>query len=206
MRNAILLPLLLVLTASAQNAMMGVGVGLEKTIVQVSGGGSAMDMSSVDILPVDFTTFSIPVLISGHASVEPEFGFVRSSTSHENSIGESESSFSILQLGLGMSGVKKVENLLYTFGIKAGISRVSSYSKSSGSEYKMRQLNFHFGPVLGVEYFFVPKLSMGAQVGVSYIKIGDREIDYDDIINEEDESSDQFMIGNNGRISLRWYY
>jgi hypothetical protein len=209
MRNAVLLPILLVFTASAQDAMFGFGVGLEKTIIQVRGGDNTTGMTSVDVLPVDFTTFSIPVLIrGGQARVEPEIGFVRSASSIESSTSTSdfESSYSVLQLGLGLSGGKRVENLLYTFGIKAGMVRLASYSKSTATKYERSQTNFHFGPVFGVEYFLVPKLSIGAQIGVSYINIGDMVVKEDDPLAVDDDSVDQYLIGNSGKIDLRWYY
>lgn len=91
-------------------------------------------------------------------------------------------------------------------GLEPGIIRQAADSKSSGEKAESDQTDFHIGPVIGAEYFFIPKMSLGAQVGFSYIVIGDRNVASDTDPNIGDPDTDQSMLANNGKITLRWYY
>jgi hypothetical protein len=91
-------------------------------------------------------------------------------------------------------------------GIRTGLVRQASTSKSSGQKTETDQTNYHIGPVIGAEYFFIPKMSLGAQVGISYIHIGDRNVDSDSQVGADSADTDQSMLANNGKITLRWYY
>lgn len=212
MRKRISMLLLAASAASAQNAaQIGLGVGLEKTLLQFSSASTAEFATSVGILPVSFTTFSMPILINGKVEFEPEFGYAGFSTSVNESGSSIESSTSILQLGLALSGGKRMENLLYQFGMKAGMARQStSYETSSpGSttrKREMSQTNFAIGPIIGVEYFFVPKLSLGARIGINYIFVGEPDESDSSDPGTSGEDIDRSIIGNDGRIDLRWYY
>ncbi len=119
-----------------------------------------------------------------------------------------ENSNSILQLSVGMSGRKRMDNLAYTFGFKAGIIRNASSRKSGNQSEDISQMDFHLGPILGAEYFFIPKLSLGAQIGFSYIIIGDENVETSPSTPPASSGSsvDRSILGNNAKIVLRWYY
>jgi hypothetical protein len=193
----------------AQDTRIGFGVSLEKTLIELYPQSNTGSAQLFDILPVGFTTFSIPILIGGKTRIEPEIGYVRFGSSAEGQGLDYENSSTMLQLALGISGGKRVDNLLYSFGVKAGIVRQSSTSKyedlGQATESETSQLNFHIGPILGAEYFFISGLSLGAQVGFSYVHVGELDVESDDLPEEEPEIS-RHIIGNNAKITLRWYY
>ncbi len=207
MRIGFLALLVAVGSVFSQETHVGFGVGLEKNLIQVSGSGDIEEMASIDVLPVSFTTFSVPILIQGAVKVEPEIGYVRFGASVEDELsGDYESSASIWQLAVGISGGKRVDNLLYQFGVRVGMIRQSSSTEQDSDEYTSSQMSFHVGPILGAEYFFHSRMSVGAQVGFSYIHIGQPNVEFNGDSADDDEDISQSMFGNNGKISLRWYY
>jgi len=208
MRKVFMVLSLASVSVFSQETRVGLGVSLDKTLVQLGGGGSVGSMASIDVLPVSFATFSIPILINGAAKVEPEIGYVRFGTSVDDPMaGDYESAASYWQLALGISGGKRVDNLLYLFGLRGGLIRQSSSYEQGSVESESSQMSFHVGPILGAEYFFHPRASLGAQVGLSYIHVGEAETETDDPDGiGEDEDVSQYMLGNSAKLSLRWYY
>lgn len=211
MRKGLLFLLMSAGAVFSQDARVGLGVGWDKSLFIVEDGSGSAAAAAYELVPVGFTMFSVPILIGGTAKVEPEIGFYRNAVSREGEGGlpDSEFSSSFWQMALGISGGKRVDNLLYQFGVRGGFTRQAAKSEQGETEFKSSRMNFHVGPTAGAEYFFHPGMSVGAQIGLSYVFIGQpdtEESDPDFPGVEDDAEVSEYLLGNSARISLRWYY
>ena len=80
----------------------------------------------------------------------------------------------------------------YYYGIDIG-AILSSQSSSSTDRSKT---DFYIGPAIGGEYMFSDNFSLGGEIQVNYIKLGNFD---------EDSDASTSLVSTRGKIILRWY-
>ena len=196
-----ILLLLSVISAKAQDDPVrigfGVGFGREFTPVYVYGGFEEL---SVITLPAEFVDLSVTIR-SKNFLFEPTFGYSSSSYSYTSlSERKNERNFSNLRLGAVLAYVNTNESLNYYYGIDLGVilTSVSNESSYLGSTETSDQskTDFFIGPAIGGEYMFSNNFSLGGEIQVNYISIGN--------FNDDSDVSTS-AISSRGKIILRWY-
>lgn len=180
--------LLFVESAKAQDdrVRVGFGVGFGKDMGIIFIGENFEPLSPV--LPVDFANFSV-IILSKNFRFEPTFGYY--SYSHTSSSG-SESSSSNFRLGAVLAYANSKASMNYYYGIDIG-AILSSQSSSSTDRSKT---DFYIGPAIGGEYMFSDNFSLGGEIQVNYIKLGNFD---------EDSDASTSLVSTRGKIILRWY-
>jgi hypothetical protein len=191
--------LLFVINAKAQDdpVRVGFGVGFGQGFNFI--GGS--DLSALT-LPIDFADFSV-IIRGKNFRFEPTLGYFSfSSSSTSSSSGyTSESSFSNVRLGAIVAYATSKGSMNFYYGIDIGVI-LSSQSSSSSAPGSMStdesKTDFFVGPAIGGEYMFSDNFSLGGEIQINYISIG--EFDGD---SQTDRS--ESAISSRGKIVLRWY-
>jgi hypothetical protein len=191
--------LLFVINAKAQDdpVRVGFGVGFGQGFNFI--GGS--DLSALT-LPIDFADFSV-IIRGKNFRFEPTLGYFSfSSSSTSSSSGyTSESSFSNVRLGaiLAFATSKGSMNLYYGIDIGVILSSESSSSSAPGStSTDHSKTDFFVGPAIGGEYMFSDNFSLGGEIQINYISIGEFNGD-----SQTDRS--ESAVSSRGKIVLRWY-
>lgn len=173
----------------------GVGISSEYTVYNFNGYG---DRLQIETLPIDMANFS--VLIKGSFfRVEPSFGYFTTSTDYSYQGSSTESSTSNIRLGAVIAfNDDHIESMNLYYGIDIGLILSShSYISSISTESTERsKTDFFVGPAVGGEYLFIKHFSLGGEINLNYISIGQ----YD---SENDISA--WAMSTRGMIYLRWY-
>lgn len=134
---------------------------------------------SVITLPIDFTDFSV-VIRTKNFRFEPTFGYF--SSSYKNTISQItyESSSSNLRLGTVLAYATAIASMNLYYGINTGVILSSEKNESSGSSSTDRsKTDFFVGPAIGREYMFSENFSLGGEIEINYISIGNFDDDSD---------------------------
>ena len=186
------------LFAQDSETCYGIGVNFAKDFVYANVGE---DFSIVS-LPYDFSNFS--VIIRGEKyRVEPSCGYFRLSSSYSGPSSSSEYTSSNWRLGLSLASNSTTGSMHHYYGISVGFI-FSSISGEYSSEFFSdkeddSKTDFFIGPVLGGEYNFSEYLSLGGEVQINYISLGQ----YD---HDSDEDISVWAITTRAIIVLRWYF
>ncbi len=148
------------------------------------------------LLPISFSNFYIPMTISDLVTVEPEFGYFRYGTSDS----DSESSNDLIRFGMGLFYTPIFGRTALHFGIRFGIISYSSEYSEDGFSNEESKTDFFIGPALGAEYFFSDQFSLGAEVQLNYIDIGDWKSD------EFSNGPDKYYFSNRTQVFIRFYF
>lgn len=149
--------------------------------------------------------FLFTLNIKDKLRIEPEFGF--SSTSHllESGSGNSEDDISINNIGIGIYGLKNINQILITYGIKynrfSNITDRENTIRNSRYEHKA----YGIGPSFGVEYLLGKHFSVGTGFSVIYMNRKEKN-DYDisdNIIDDETEYKQWSTIAG---LQFRFYF
>jgi len=187
------------------NTRIGLGVGWnssDQMIIAEDGGFSGVTLIGIG-------NFSVPILIGGHVRIEPEFGILRTSEDQQDEGYSWESSQTLWRVGVaGHWAFSTREGLQPYFGPRFGLIRYSGRmeSRSDGQqdEYKRSRRDWYLGLALGGEYFISRHFSIGAEVQLNYLMIGDESFEPDPGPSSAESSSSLFM--NNGLIAARFYF
>ena len=133
---------------------IGFGIGYGQTIFM----DWKSDISSL-FLPTDFTKFSV-VFRYENFRIEPNLGYC----SGINSLGNHKNTFSNFRIGSIFAAVYLKGSMNYYYGIDLGIVLTSNSNDS--------KTDFYVGPVIGAEYLFSKYFSLGGEVQLNYISIG----------------------------------
>ena len=188
------------------NVQFGFGVGMSRDFPIIL----TEDFESFT-LPIDFANFSF--LIRGkNFRIEPSLGYYTYSTegSTEYYPGEtyhSEYSTSNFRIGAVIAyNNSSVESMNFYYGIDVGVILIS-VSSSSSSPYPyptnqstdLSRTDFFIGPAIGGEYMFNRYFSLGGEINVNYISVGN--------LSDGDDESDTttWLISSRGAIYVRWY-
>lgn len=199
----IILLFVLVTSVQAQDAVVveqnksvqfGFGVGLSK---ELSMAGSSEQLG-INTLPIDLANFS--VIIKGkNFRIEPSLGYLSVSSEYSNSGVTSESSLSNIRLGTVLAyNNSSIESMNFYYGIDFGVilSNISSKSSTSTESTDKSKTDFFIGPAVGGEYLFNKYFSLGGEINLNYVSVGE----YD-----EDSGSTTWLMSTRGLIYLRWY-
>jgi hypothetical protein len=188
--------LLFVVSAKAQDdpVRIGFGVGFGQGFSFIGG-----EDFSVLSLPIDFADFSV-IIRGKNYRFEPTLGYFSVSSSNNSSGYSSESKSSNLRLGTVLAYANEIKSVNFYYGIDFGVilsseSRESSFPGGSESTDESKT-DFFIGPVVGGEYMFSDNFSLGGEIQINYISIGN----FDD---DSDASTSAFS--SRGKIILRWY-
>lgn len=153
---------------------------------------------SVITLPIDFADFSV-VIRTRNFRFEPTFGYFRSSYTSNSSGYTHESSSSNLRLGTVLAYATAISSMNLYYGIDVGVILSSEKSESTypGSTSTDRsKTDFFIGPAIGGEYMFSENFSLGGEIQINYISIGNFDSDLD---------ASSSAVSSRGKIMLRWY-
>lgn len=184
--------LLFVVSAKAQDdrVRIGFGVGFGQGMGFIIG----EDFSSLS-LPIDFADFSV-IIRGKNYRFEPTLGYFNfSSTSSSGS----ESSFSNFRLGTVLAYANSKGSMNFYYGIDIGVILSSESFKSSSpgsTSTDNSKTDFFIGPAIGGEYMFSYNFSLGGEIQINYISVGN----FDD-----DSDASTSGVSSRGKIILRWY-
>lgn len=150
------------------------------------------------LLPVSFSNFYIPMTIADMITIEPEFGYFRYGSSESDH--DYEASNDLIRFGMGLFYTPILGRTALHFGIRFGIISYSSKYSEEGFSDEQSKTDFFIGPAVGAEYFFSDQFSLGAEVQLNYIDIGDWESD------EFSNGSDKYYFSNRTHVFIRFYF
>ncbi|MBA7522587.1 hypothetical protein ES705_14707 [subsurface metagenome] len=168
-----------------KRSRIGFGVSLGKEI---------MEIGEVYTL-LDFPSFYLPIRLSPAFRIEPEIGYYRYSGSDE----DWEESRSILSIGCGIFSVTQKGKVDIYYGLRLGIMRISysySYTWDGVDSDDDSKTDFYIGPAIGGEYFFTDHLTLGGEIQLNYIFIG----------QWSDGEDSESVIRTKPLIFVRWYF
>jgi len=106
-----------------------------------------------------------------------------------------------LELSVGIFGVQAIsENVKTFFGARLGVIKTKYEEDDEGYEDGFDVDGISIEPSFGFEYYFVPQISIGGELGVRYFK-SDQEADsfyYDDV--------DYKSTSTTTSITLRYFF
>jgi hypothetical protein len=174
MRITSLAALAALVAASAAQAQVpahaiGIGVSLNPSALIMS------DNESTLMLPIGFGNIYVPIIVGPHLKIEPEVGIWRTSSSFSGTGYSSSSTGTMLRVGAGVFHLVRVGGgtALYVGPRVAMVRTSSSSTYSSGTPSSSHQTNWSLGLAIGGEHFFSPHFSLGGEVQLNYITIGD---------------------------------
>lgn len=178
------------------NVQVGFGVSLSKELSMFI----QSEQLEIMTLPVDLANFT--VIIKGkNFRFEPSLGFFTTSSDYSNAGYNSESSTSNTRLGAVLAyNNSSIVSMNFYYGVDFGVI-LTNYSHSSSTSTESTdesKTDFFIGPAVGGEYMFNKHFSLGGEINLNYISVG--EFDGD----SEGESS-IWAISTRGVIYLRWY-
>jgi len=171
--------------AQKKEDRIGIGVSIGKEITFEEGTFTLLDFPSFYVTLIGFSYFR----------VEPEIGYYRYSSSDENL----KSSHEILSVGCGFFYAIRKEKVDVYFGMRLGVIQTSSYFKSPLDEWDRSKIDFYIGPALGGEYLFTKRFSLGGEIQLNFISIGQ----WDGDLSAENSES---VVRTKPLIFVRWYF
>ena len=187
-------------TAEAQErgVTFGIGTSLNPTAI-FSGDGELV------LLPVGLGNLYFPLIIGSHFKLEPEFGLLRVSEKRIFSSTSVESSTTLTRLGIGAFWIAPIRESFRAYvGPRVGIVWNSESSRSPGvAERKVRQTSLVLELATGGEYLFSSHFSLGGEVRLTYINVGERKVTPPPPFPSEQSGS---ILTTNALIMLRWYF
>jgi hypothetical protein len=199
-RNTVLALAFLASTVAAQSgdgARVGLGVALNPIALGEFDG-------DLGVLPLGLGNFTVPIRVGDRLRLEPEFGILRAHSEFSGSGFSGESQQTILRYGLGVHFLRTgTDNFRTYIGPRVGFIRHSNRQESSGSAANETKRTDHYlGVAVGGEYWFTPHFSLGAEVQVNRVGLGDEESTNQPPPSGSFSSS---FIANNGVIAVRFY-
>ena len=186
-------------TADAQErgVTFGIGTSLNPTAI-FAGDGDLV------LLPVGLGNIYFPLIIGSSFKLEPEFGLLRLSEKTTDGTTSSESSATLTRLGIGAFWVAPIRESFRAYvGPRVGIVRNSESSRfGTGPERKVTQTDLVLELVTGGEHLFSSHFSLGGEVRLTYINVGEREVTPPSPSPSQQSRS---ILTTNALILLRWY-
>ena len=144
--------------------------------------------------------FLFTLNIKDKLRIEPEFGF--SSTSHLRDSG-SEDDFSSNNIGIGIYGLKNINQIFITYGIK--YNRFSNITDRENINNRYENKAYGIGPSFGVEYILGKHFSVGTEFNVIYMHRKEKN-DYDTRDNIVDDESEYKQWSTIAGLQFRFYF
>jgi len=197
--------LLFVASARAQDdrVRLGLGVGF--------GQGLNINLGEEDLsgvtLPIDFANFTF-IINSKMIRFEPNFGFFNySQTIDVNNPYENykrEQTISNFRIGAVIAYANAVTSVNLYYGLNIGVIISSTSADISGQESNDEsKTDFFIGPAIGGEYMFSDNFSLGGEIQVNYISVG--QFDQEGVDPDYTVDVSESVVSTRGMIILRWY-
>ena len=180
-----------VVSQAQVRAGLGVRLNTSSTIIMTDFGGSA-DVGAVSI--------SVPIDIRDIVRIEPIAGY--SSTSVESDNGDSDSRATTL--GVIVSALVPADDVTLTAGVRVRNTRFSSeQSRDGDDDFDSRVDILGVGPLVGGEYAFSRRFSIGAEAGLEYQSFS---YDLDDRFGGGDpDNPDVSSIQTTAAVAVRFF-
>lgn len=187
-------------TADAQErgVTFGIGTSLNPTAIFSGDGGLAL-------FNVGLGNIYFPLIIGSSFKLEPEFGLLRLSEKTTDGTTSSESSATLTRLGIGAFWVTPIRESFRAYvGPRVGIVRNSESSRfGTGPERKVTQTDLVLELVTGGEHLFSSHFSLGGEVRLTYINVGESKVTPPSLPSPSEQS--RSILTTNALILLRWY-
>jgi hypothetical protein len=180
----LLASLLTALPSQAQEARVGLGVGISP---------SSLNVVDVDRLLAPLSIY-LPV-VTPSFRLEPEIGLLRGSSSDDDF--ESTSTAFSMGAGLFLNRPMDASTLLYG-GVRLGTLFLSDTIESEFGDEDESRTDFFVGPSAGGEHFFSDHFSLGGEAQVLYTSFGDEE--------DEGEDASRSVLRTRALFFVRWYF
>ena len=200
MKNIVVLLFLFTITffnfaqEQENNMQFGFGVSIAREVPTFTS-----EELEVIALPIDLANFSM-IIKGKNFRIEPSLGYFTGSSEYSNGQYKYESSTSNFRIGAVIAyNNSSFESMNFYYGIDIGIILSSySYSSSMSSESSDgSKTDFFVGPAIGGEYLFNRYFSLGGEINLNYISIGN--------YGDSDGDSSTWMISTRGAVYVRWY-
>ena len=152
-------------------------------------------------LPLGLGDIYLSINASDQIKVEPQLGLFRYSQEYEQDQFRSKETVTVWRLGTGVFyRIPATESLSAYVGPRFLILWNTRSAEFNGDSNDVKRTDFAIGAALGGEYFFSGHFSLGGELQVNYVAIGEP----DSLDDSVDLSTS--LISNNGVIFLRWYF
>lgn len=173
----------------------GVSLSSEYSVYNFS---SYQEEWQIQTLPVDMANFSV-IIKGSFFRFEPSVGYFTMSSDYSGVGYTFERSSSNIRLGAVVAfNNDPIESVDFYYGVGFGFifSSFSYTSISSTESIDESKTDFFIGPAVGGEYMFNKHFSLGGEINLNYISIGD----YD-----SEGASSGWAVSTRGQIFIRWY-
>ncbi len=169
--------------------VFGIGVALDGATVYT-------DRESIaDYIPANSASIRFPLEVGASSRLEPEIGYYRLVSEH---YGDHRGTSSNLLFAVGAFGLIRRGTATFSFGARVGAVR-SSYSRDRDwGDDSDSKTDISIGPVIGAELRAHEHFSIGVEVGVNYVKIGD--------FGDGSSNGPRSLISTRTAIVVRWFY
>ena len=180
------------------SVQFGFGVNLSREVPTFT---SNEDMEIIT-LPIDLANFSF-VIKGKNFRIEPSLGYF--SLSNEGSIDQYNYDYSASNFRIGAViayNNSSFESMNFYYGIDIGVilSSISSSSNIPNStSTDISKTDFFIGPAIGGEYMFNKYFSLGGEINLNYVSVGN----YSD--GEDESDTTTWLISTRGAVYVRWY-
>ena len=173
----------------------GVSLSNEYYVYNFYGYGESLQ---IETLPVDMANISM-VIKDNYFRVEPSLGYYTYSRDYSEGGYSGNRSTTNIRIGsvIAFNNVN-IESMNFYYGVDLGLVLCSSsYNSNISSESTDRSKTaFFVGPAFGGEYMFIKYFSLGGEINLNYIYIGQ----YD-----SGNGTSEWAMSTRGVIYLRWY-
>ena len=179
---------------------IGLGVAIGKEVLAVNDQEESFIPS---INQVDLPTFYIPILIIPTIRIEPEFGYLKASSS----VGGIDRDVSLMLFGGGVFLTQWYGPVDLYFGGRFDLLK-SSVHVNKPVDQTTTRTDLIYGPAVGGEYFFdsLKKLSIGGEIQFNFVKLGEIKGEEDRAANAGTGKIDRSIVRTKPLIFVRWYF
>ena len=157
------------------------------------------------VLPLGFGNFTVPIRMGARARLEPELGIYRAKFEFSEGALSGESVQSILRYGVALHFMMtETDSFRPYLGPRVGFIRHSERQEigGGGAPDETTRTDSYVGLAIGGEYWFTPRFSLGGELQINRVGIGDEESGDGPTPSS---SSSYSIISNNGVIAVRLY-
>lgn len=182
---------------SDQRRRIGLGVRLNPVAI------ADFDLDA-SVLPIGFGNFTVPVWVAERVRLEPELGILRIHSEASGTSFSGSSTGTALRFGTAVQYFFGEDGAFRPYaGAQFGLIRQTSKQEFTGSpDMEVKRTDNYFGVALGGEYWFTSRFSLGAEVQINRVGMGDEDVTPPPTSSTSFDSS---FISNNGIIAVRFY-
>lgn len=169
--------------AQEKENRIGIGVSIGRQIIE-----------EMEYRAFEYTRFYVPIIVSSHFRLEPEIGYYRYSGSGE----DWKESRKRLSIGCGIFFITRKGKVDIYYGARLGLISTSYFYETTTYLRDESRTDFYIGPAIGGEYFFSNHFSLGGEIQINHISIGQ----WSDEIGDASES----IIRIKPLVFVRWYF